>query len=265
MSERSGKHKLSVAAVSAALLLSAVTGSYLYALQPVDLIRKNASSFYVKQGPGQCGPASFYIVFRYYGDDSKDFLFSKGANGSLFRMGKNDLQGDAVSGGGNDSPVVIKKNSTVSKWMNGSDNSTDWGELTAAVNNLFLVNNNNGRERFYSVIESEDRASVPDGGSLQARRKNFYDMIVARFLNRNRPVIVHLKRKWPYPGHYIVLIGFDPATATVYFMDPNDSTGDIVKKVSLDDFTGLYWYEANPELRWGRACWNGQWIGFYRY
>ena len=245
-------------------LVTVMCVANLYAAQPVDVISKNPSLYHVKQGAGQCGPASFYIVFRYHGDDLREYRFSKGADGDVFRMGINDLQRDDEPGSSKSLPVIIKKNSPVSKWMNGKNNSTGWKELAGSIKNLFYVKDNNQRKRFYSVIEYNDRESVPGAKNLRDRKKIFYDKIVPLFLNRNRPVIVHLKRKWPYPGHYIVLIGFDPGSSALFYMDPSDYSGAIVKKVPIDEFIGSYWYEANPELRWGRACWNGQWIGFYR-
>ena len=30
------------------------------------------SGFYVEQGSGQCGPTSFYMIFRYYGHPKKN-------------------------------------------------------------------------------------------------------------------------------------------------------------------------------------------------
>ena len=242
----------------------AIPCGYLFALQPVDKINKNASAFYVKQGPGQCGPASFYMVFRYHGDDRRDYWFSKGVKGDLFRMGIDYLPGGAVTGTGDSSLVTIKKNSPVSKWMNGNNRSTGWGELTGAINSLYYVGINRKREKFYSVIESCDRITEPGPNNLNIRKTNFYNRIVSGFLGRNRPVIVHLKRSWPFPGHYIVLIGYASATSTVYYMDPNNNTGGVVKKIPADDFIGSYWYEGDPRLHWGKACWNGRWIGFYR-
>ncbi|HPS59024.1 MAG TPA: C39 family peptidase [Spirochaetota bacterium] len=256
--------KHTAAVILAQVLITVIYGVYLYAAQPVDIISKNPSLYQVKQGAGQCGPASFYIVFRYYGDDRREYMFSKGTDGAVFRMGIDYLPHDASVGNGKSSPVIIKKNSSVSKWMNGKNNSTGWGELTGAIKNLYYIKDNNLRERFYTVIEYDDRESVSGGKNLQDRKKIFYDKIVSRFLNRNRPVIIHLKRKWPYPGHYIVLIGYDPVSATVFYLNPNNDGGEVIKTISADEFIGSYWYEANPELRWGKACWNGQWIGFYR-
>ncbi|NLV67182.1 MAG: hypothetical protein GXY14_05845 [Spirochaetes bacterium] len=245
-----------------AILMTAIIllqGVFIYAMQPFELIRKNPAGYYVKQGAGQCGPASFYIIFRYDGDDRRAYRFSKGKKGPLFSMQIND---QAVGQGGN--AVVIDRKSPVSKWMNGRSGSTGWNELTAAVKGLYYLNSSNVREKFYSSVESNDRATEPVVKNLEQRRSEFFERIVPAFLNRNRPVIVHLKRKWPYPGHYIVLAGYDPVSRTVYYIDPNGSSEEILRSVQVDDFTGTYWYESSRELRWGRACWNGQWIGFSR-
>lgn len=244
--------------------MTSVTGTVLYAVQPVNIISKNPSAYLVKQGPGQCGPASFYIVFRYYGHDTGNFRFSKGPDGAVFTMGTGELQPDKGSGTGEKKPVIIMKDSPVSGWMNGKDNSTDWSELAEAISNLYYVRSNNIREKFYPVIVSNNKATVPGSKTHKARKIIFNEMIVPMFLDHNRPVIVHLKRKWPYPGHYIVLIGYNSATGTVYYMNPNYDGGDIIKSVSAEDFTGSYWYQSDNEQSWGRAYWNGQWIGFYR-
>jgi len=241
-----------------------IVWSGLFAMQPVDKIKLNPAAFNVKQGAGQCGPASFYLIFRYYGDDKKNICFSKGINGPLFRMDISSLKSEKGNTNNDNSAVIIKRNSPVSKWMNGRSGSTDWGELTAAVNELYYLKKDGKKDRYYSVIESNDDVISPSQSNLQSRKVMFFDRIVLSYLDMNRPVIVHLKRKWPYSGHYIVLIGYDRNTSTIFYMDPNNKSGEIVRKVSSDSFLCSYWYEGDPELNWGNACWSGRWIGFYR-
>lgn len=234
------------------------------AIQPLDVIATDPPRYQVRQGAAQCGPAAFYTIFRYYGDDSRSYMFSNGSYGPLI-----DLSCDSNSPGNTayvntSTGVVVTEGCAVSAWMKGTDISTGWEKLSDAIRDLCFVNSTGQREKYYTVVESYDYTLSGSEKDYDVRKINFHDRILKLFINRNRPVIIHLKRRWPFPGHYIVLIGYNSSSSTVYYMDPNSLQGDVVKSVVLDDFLENYWYAGRAPFWWGKARWSGKWIGFYR-
>lgn len=246
------------------LCIDVLLNGNVYAIQPVDVIRKDPVSYFVKQGPAQCGPSSFYMIFHYYEDNEKAILFTDGMNGVPFsmRICDNDVKSNPVRA--NESIIRITEKSPVSRWMKGTDNSTGWEKMTAAIRNLHYINNKNSRERFYQFIDSYDNITGSSKADKEIRRSNFIQRIVPGYLDNNRPVIVHLKRSWPFSGHYIVIVGYDKKTTTVFYMDPSGESSDIIKKIQLDDFLNSGWYSGESTWWWGPARWSGRWIGFYR-
>lgn len=222
------------------------------ALQPVDIIAKNQEKYFVRQGAGQCGPASFYIVFKYYGDDLNSCPFYYDSTGSPV-----DLSSNAHKGG------VLSENSSVSLWVKGKDSSTNWAKLIGSIKNLYFRNKHGKNERYYSVMESNDSITGMDEKYTEIRNYNFLKRIVPGFLEQNRPVIIHLKRKWPFPGHYIVVIGYDPASGHVSYMDPSGDGQEKILTVPLYDFLNKPWYKGKRTAWWGGAGWSGRWVGFY--
>lgn len=221
-------------------------------LQPVDIIVKNPDKYFVRQGAGQCGPASFYMVLKYYGDNLNFFPFYYDSNGSPV-----DLNSNAEKGG------VLMENSPVSLWVKGKDNSTDWTRIISSIKNLYYRNKYGINERYYSVVESNDSVTGLDEKHNGIRNYNFIKRIVPGFLEQNRPVIIHLKRRWPFPGHYIVVIGYDPLSGYVSYMDPSGDGDKKICNVPLNDFLNKPWYRGKSTAWWGGACWSGRWVGFY--
>jgi len=225
------------------------------AAQPYETISREPMKYFVKQGPAQCGPASFYIIFKYYGDNLRRYPFFYDREGSPVDLGAGTGKAadgtDTVSG---DDPVAV--------WIKGSDSSTGWKKLVASVQELCHKNDRDMRTRYYEVVDSYDEVTGADSRGRDVRKINFLERIVPGFLEKNRPVIIHLKRKWPFPGHYVVVIGFDGASGKVYYMDPNDAGP--VDSVSFNDFIDEFWYRGNAPSLWGKARWSGKWLGFYR-
>lgn len=208
-----------------------------FAIQPYE---NNFGKYFVRQGPGQCGPASFYMIFKYYGDDSKDIYFYK----------------DSLCG----SRVILKENKTrlmkdsdVSAFINNSSDSTDWQSLIKAVSDLYFADKTKSCRRYYSVdsgIYSDDK-----------KQSGFIDVIYKEHLMKGRPVIVHLKRMRPFPGHYIVVVGYDVAANAVKYVDPNSKSA-VIENIRLEDFAGKTWYKSKVWY-WPNARWDGKWLGFY--
>jgi len=222
------------------------------ALQPIDIMAKNPDKYFVRQGSAQCGPASFYIVFRYYGDNMNSYPFYYDSKGSPVDLGnKTDKDG------------IINEDSPVSLWVKGNDLSTNWNRLVGSIKNLYYKNEHGISERYYNIVESNDSITSMNEKYAEIQSNNFLKRIVPGFLNQNRPVIIHLKRKWPFPGHYIVVIGFDPVSGYVSYMDPSGDGREKFHTVLLKDFLNTSWYKGKSTAWWGGAGWSGRWVGFY--
>ncbi len=228
------------------------------AVQPVQAISKNPEQYFAKQGPAQCGPTAFYLVLKFYGDTGKGHPYFYDREGSPIDLGR--------CGQGNDKnqAEIVTENSPVSAWIKGNDASTAWSSLLAGIRGLYYKNEKGSFSRYYPVVDSYDSVTPISKKGSQIRKTNFTMRLVPEFLDKNRPVIIHLKRKWPFPGHYVVLIGYDSTVKKVYYMDPNGEINSVVKSVDADEFVDTFWYAGNAPALWGKARWSGKWVGFYR-
>lgn len=252
-----------ISIISAVLLISIFYygEKYAIALQPYQ---NNFEKYYVRQGPGQCGPAALYIIFKYYGDhERKDITYYKGPDvnmqNSERRMLNIKLQIPSSS------RRRLTRDSGIAAWINGSERSTDWAEMVGAVENLYYSRDGHNFIKYYSVIKTGGYTDSGKSG-VKERYRRFMDIIYPRFLSKSRPVVIHLKRMWPFPGHYLVIAGFDRDGGQVKYTDPNTEYGDnIIKKIDLDDFIKEKWYQS-PSYPWWypAARWDGRWLGFYR-
>lgn len=211
-------------------------------------------SYYVKQGSCQCGPTSFYMIFKFYGDNKID--------GSFW-----DLPGCATEYSLKEDLSVVEKTSLVSRWLGVT---CGWfaGDLTGKMAGGITIKELDEKIRnltadkanpYYNVasnIVSNTDDSVAN--LLQFNRIN------DSFLQQLIPVIIHLDRSSLYAGHFMVLAGYDSATGLVYYIDPNKNDSDpVLQSVSLTDFINSHWYispddsSTNPN-----AYWDGTWIGF---
>ena len=121
-----------------------------------------------------------------------------------------------------------------------------------------------------ATITSEE----PDDYNAEANvtRRDRFDYILKNFLQNKFPVILHLRRthdSYPYawyPGHYVVLMGYDTETKEVYIMDPfQPYESHRVMTVDYDSFIMTRWYQATGSLAYmyPDARWDGTWIGFH--
>jgi hypothetical protein len=229
------------------------------AAQPLDAITRTPMKYYVQQGPAQCGPAAFYIVFKYYGDHLKPDPFyydSKGRPLALGRCNRRNTAEGAID--------TVTEDCGVSALVKGGRASTPWSSLVAAARDIHYRDEDGSLAPYYGAFGSHDAVTPPGNKGARARMEYLMDRIVPMFLDRDGPVIVHLARRWPFPGHYIVLVGYDPARQAVYYMDPNSGADRIVQSVSRDAFVKEYWYGGSAPALWGKARWSGKWLGFRR-
>ena len=247
------------------LLSLIIIGSFFrsaaYAMQPYE---NGFDKFFVREGYGQCGTASFYMIFKYYGDERRGtgFFYTEETGGD----GKNNYKPLNLTQPipGREFPRLTKE-TDVAKWINGGRIQTEWEELTQKVKGLFFKDAGGAYVQYYNITDEAGYTENSKIGELE-RKKRFINDIYAKFLRNNHPVIVHLKRMWPFPGHYLVITGFDEARQTVKYVDPNSEyNGVIIQDIPLDDFIVDKWYKS-PSYPWWypKARWDGKWLGFYR-
>jgi hypothetical protein len=244
-------------------LFTIITALYIlsgtaHAVQPVEAISKNPERYFAKQGPAQCGPTAFYLVLKFFGDNCKGYPYFYDREGSPLDLGKCGQDNDK------NQTEIVDENSPVSAWIKGNNASTAWSSLLAGIRGLYYKNEKGFFSRYYPVVDSYDSVTPISKTGSQIRKTNFTMRLVPEFLDKNRPVIIHLKRKWPFPGHYLVLIGYDSTAKKVYYMDPNGEMNSVVKSVDADEFVDTFWYAGNAPALWGKARWSGKWVGFYR-
>lgn len=190
------------------------------------------------QGSSQCGPTALYTVFHYYNAEN------------VYTGMHCDRNVDLST-----ALETVTKDTAFCQWVNGgSAFGTSWSQLKYALMDLRL-----DCERLFAV-ELQDKPTDLDTVLGQTERMARLDYIHDNYLIKKRPVIIHLSRV-SATGHYLVLIGYDKSTQTVYYADPNKGRIQFVK---LDDFIKTEWYRAptNP-LDANVAYWDGEWMGFY--
>lgn len=194
----------------------------------------------VPQGSGQCGPASLYTIFHYY--RGENVYRDADCNETL------DLSPELSA---------VTHDTKFCNLVNGGKASgTSWSELKYAVKDLRL-----DCERQFAVelVDTKTELKSPEGIEERMLRLN---TIFERYLVHKRPVIIHLSRSSWRPGHYMVLIGYNQETQSVYYADPNKGKIGIV---SLKSFLNDLWYRSPSDPTDDNlAYWDGSWMGFYR-
>jgi hypothetical protein len=206
------------------------------------------SSFFVKQGSGQCGPTSFYMIFKFYGDHIYSSVFREMPGCSEAILLQEDL-------------TEVTEDSGVSTWLGVTDYGITITELTDKITNLA----DDACGAYYHVEGNTDDSLSDNSG--------MFSQINKHFLNRGFPIIAHLERPdWMglplFSGHYIVVAGYNETEKKVYYVDPNKNDDDpAIQSVPLSDFLKTDWYRS-PDYSLTYpipdAYWDGTWAGFYR-
>ena len=203
-------------------------------------------SFFVEQGSGQCGPTSFYMIFKFYGDNTDPGIFRE--------LPDCDAEIDL-----RENLTIVTKDSAVSKWLGVTDSGITITKLKTKISGLTI----DRLRSFYYVSGNTD--DNYDNKFLQL------SLIYNSFLRYGIPVIIHLRRpNWGniqiFSGHFMVLAGYNNKNGTIYYIDPNKNNDDpVVQTVSVSDFLNTNWYHSpdyssvNPVPD---AYWDGTWIGF---
>lgn len=207
-------------------------------LQGNEMLTVAADEFFVKQGSGQCGPTSFYMIFRYYGDNTFQGEFT-------------ELPGCAEVFPLQEDLTEVTADSGVSRWLGVTSSGIGIESLMEKISLLSTDRN------YPWYITSGDTSTTTE------QRESRFMVIYNNFLVNDIPVIIHLSRP-ALTGHFMVIAGYDPRHKTVYYVDPNkaDDAPD-VQSVALSDFLNSQWYESPESPLTPYGYWDGTWIGFW--
>lgn len=209
-----------------------------------------------------CAQTSFYMIFNYYGDSHFPPPFFYDRKGAVIDLHETIPMIRAVPHTPKNAIKKITKKSKISKWINPFGGGTYWHLLRDGAENLFYKDPE--LKKYYTHVFSQDTSITNNKKGQDIKRNIFIDRILP-FLEDGHPVIIHLKRKPPFTGHYLVVAGYDTDKKFVYYVDPNKKKADdVLQKVALENFICKKWYEGNAPKFWGKAEWDGKWFGFYR-
>lgn len=235
----------------------------LSAIQPYEAMKKAPGSFYIQQGPAMCGPTAFFLIFNYYKDNQipSPYFFDKNGNIVDLFQPIPKLKGKMNK---NIDQERLTQETKISKWINPEGNATRWSRLKEGAKNLYHKDTHGNLKNYYTIVRSNDAAISGTHEGIKTRKK-ILETEILPFLDKNHPVIVHLKRKGLFSGHYIVLVGYDQIKGSVFFIDPNKKNSDpVIQHVDQNRFVGKSWYKGSAPRYWGKAEWDGKWLGFCR-
>ena len=140
--------------------------------------------YFVRQGYGQCGTASFYMIFKYYGDNRHNpgFFYAgvSGEDGNINYRQLNLVQ--AIPG--REFPSLTKE-TEVAKWLNGGRIQTEWDKLTQQVKKLSLKMPAVRMSGITILLMKPDILKTAISGSWKGRKglymiytENFYGIII---------------------------------------------------------------------------------------
>ena len=233
-----------------------------WAVQPVEVIKKNPQAFLINQGPAMCASTAFYMIFRYYGDHEKKppyFFDAAGKPLDLLETQKDFLASKSETG-----LRRLSQTAKIAQWINPEGGATKWSKLKHGAEDLYYKSDpNKPPERYYRRVESNDTL-IKNTKENRAVKKNIMLTRILPLLDQNQPVLVHLSRAHA-PGHYIVVIGFDTKKNQVYYVDPNEKErSNIIRQIDYHSFATTRWYKGHVPKLWGKAIWSGKFLSFTR-
>mgnify|MGYP000856178880 CR=1 FL=1 len=207
-----------------------------YGIQPYE----DPSFEHVAQGPNQCGPTSFYMLFNHLGAHQvfQEADLSEHPEDMAFYSFR------------------VTRDTRICTWVNGgSITGTSWSMLKDAADRLHAP----GAPASFFISELNPATTYATAKGITERETRLM-YLWRQYLMKNRAVIIHMRRKWYQPGHYLVLTGYDQATDTVYYADPNQGCAGEISRAS---FVRDSWYASPTNTSKGsRARWDGEWMGF---
>ncbi|MCP4131741.1 MAG: hypothetical protein GY754_12250 [bacterium] len=206
-------------------------------LQPYE---KDGGFEAVGRGYNQSGPAVFYMIFNHFEDHN------------VYEQSDCTTTVDLTA-----QLSEVTSSTGICQWVNGgSTTGTNWSDLQDAADGLYY-----NCSRYYTSEINTDFTKY-NNSSDEQERENRLAYITENYLKKNRPVVIHMYRSWPYGGSYLVLTGYDEETGMVYYAD--SGSGGELGSVSYNDFITAKWYRSpGNSAYYYRARWDGEWFGFY--
>ena len=243
-----------------AMLVLLSGASSAFALQPWQ---NGIANYFQQQNSAICGQTSMYMIARYYGHVGKDHVGD-------YPYKTLNLLGYWVS-------VDLDSYADVNKYwlfyVAGGMPITRVGTAIGALemvdgikknnikfyNNRYYAKNPNGLGYASGQKTTYDKTATNDNMYELAAR---LDYIKANYLDLGIPAVIHLDRV-SGTGHYVILAGYDPASGTIYYVNPNwgacHTTGDKLESVDVSSFILDEWYVCGDDP----AFWDGKWFVFY--
>lgn len=207
-----------------------------YGMQPYE----DPAFEIVAQGANQCGPTSFYMVFNHFD-----------AHQVFQEVDLSEHPEDMAIYG-----FSITRDTKICTWINaGALTGTSWSTLRSAAEKLHAP----GASASYFITELNATTTYANTKGIAERDARLH-YIWRQYLMKDRAVIIHMRRQWYQAGHYLVLTGYDQATDTVYYADPNHGCAG---EISRSSFIRDNWYvsPSNTAANY-RARWDGEWMAF---
>ncbi len=243
---------------------------------PYETIKGNPSYYYVSQDAGLCAATCFYMTMKYYGDHLNHVK-----TGIVDQNCPAEIMEDI------NYPAEVLATSQVARYLDYIDSQhndlpgINFPSLIEAAERLW---EKSGNSALYSQVMSGNYGETLTGtdNDIADQKRNIFLNQIVPFLNTGSPVLVHLWRSpilgIPSSGHYVLVIGYDDAEGSVYFMDPNDlnhqgnqcvcvvtDSGNpevcFIQKVAFNLFIEDYWYKSDDPFELN-ARWDGNWVGF---
>lgn len=194
-----------------------------------------------QDGSGFCGPGSLYNVFNYFKDqgDYDGNITLSAINCATQYVDYSDF-GAYVAGFAGGSNTVKTYGMSFDQLQESMDALYQNGDQTY---NTYLC------DGFTNYDDSED----------EAERRCRLDFILDNFLLNDIPVVIHLYH-WSQFNHYVTLVGYNPSTGTVYYVDSLHPER-FISSVGYDDFieSKFYYVSWYYQLRW-----DGEWMVFWK-
>lgn len=197
-------------------------------------------------GAGYCGPAALYHIISYYEDQgSYDYkiLADEG-----WVWADQPVEIPVITEG---NPMFID-DTDFGQFIQLYETGSDW-DMLADVGALYSSQNDN--DRLYDVFVCSSYTLEEDIDVRRARLNYIHENLFKKGI----PVVIHLTSNIPLSGHYVALIGYDPAKEEVYYVDSLHNTSGI-RTVDLEDFLGEWFYDGGAYYS---ARWDGEWMAFW--
>lgn len=271
-----------------------INDSFLSPSQPAKSIcpdvqpyNNSVAASWVQQDSAQCGPTSFYMIFKYYEDH---------LSANSYYDDTTELIGLNSEGYNKDLRInvtYLSQKSSISIWLGIDDGSvlvrSDFYDKISVLKN--------GSDLSQPHYTMSDRTYVTDQLALSdvSEKSGRLDYIIDNYLSKGYPVIIHLERVWYKSGHFVILAGYeekydeygnvDTDNSEIIYMDPNldkyeyenmtinwtDQDEGIgvpanpLLRVTRKNFLEERWYRSEAYLYvWNdvRAWWDGIFYGF---